>query len=94
MPDVVRLRYVGALPVTVPALGREVEPEHLVEFPGRVLTEHPKERPDDKKEAVRPVPEDADYILIESGNPPQVRAWQKSLWRNETVVSRSAKSKE
>lgn len=91
MPDIVRLRYVGALPMSVPAIGQEVEPEHLVEFPGKVLVELPADGPHD----ARPVPEDADYVLIESGNPPLVRAWQKSLWRNETPVSRaSAKSKE
>ncbi len=93
MPDIVRLRYVGALPTSVPALGQEVEPDLIYEFPGKVLTHHPKNRPDDKDEQLRPVPEDADFVLIESGNPPQVRAWQKSLWRNETPVA-SKKSKE
>lgn len=91
MPDIVRLRYLGALPVTVPAIGREVESEHLAEFPGKVLTEHPKNNPNDPDEKARPVPEDAGYILIESGG--QVRAWPTTLWRNETPVSR-AKSKE
>ena len=89
MPDIVRLRYVGAGPVSVPVLGREVKPEELVEIPGRVLTEV---IPDGADKPV-PVPEDADYILIESGNPAQRRAWPKSLWRNETVTAR-AKSKE
>lgn len=87
MPDIVRLRYVGALPMSVPAIGQEVEPDHLYEIPGRVLTEQPADGP----HPVRPIPEDADYVLIESGNPPQIRAWQKSLWRNETVTSRKAK---
>lgn len=76
MPDIVRLRYVGANPATVPTLGREVEPDHLVEFPGRILPDQPSE----------------DAVLIESGNPSQVRAWPKSLWRNETAVA-SKKSK-
>lgn len=39
MPDIVRLRYVGALPTTVPAIGQEVEPDHIVEFPGKVLAD-------------------------------------------------------
>lgn len=39
MPDIVRLRYVGAAPVSVPAIGQEVEPDHLVEFPGKVVAE-------------------------------------------------------
>lgn len=88
MPDVVRLRYVGTGPVAVPVLGRDVEPEQIIEIAGRVLTEYPPSKPD----AVPvPVPEDADYLLIEAGNPPELRAWPKSLWRNETVVSRKPK---
>lgn len=73
MPDVVRLRYVGAGPVLVPAIGQQVEPDHLVEVPGQLLA----------------VAEDADHYLIESGNPAQVRAWPKSLWRNETAAQKS-----
>lgn len=71
MPSTVRLRYVGAQTAAVPALGREVEPDSLVEFPGVHLD----------------VDEDADHYLIESGNPPQPRAWPKSQWRNETVAA-------
>lgn len=37
MPDILRLRYVGAAPVSVPVLGKEVEPDHLVEVPGRIV---------------------------------------------------------
>lgn len=40
MPDIVRLRYVGGAPVDVPAIAAEkVEPDHIVEFPGKVLDE-------------------------------------------------------
>lgn len=88
MPDIVRLRYVGVGTVTVPAIGKEVKSDCIVDFPGKVLAEHPAEGSDGKPV---PVPEDADYWLIESGG--QVRAWQKSLWANETPVSRT-KSKE
>lgn len=85
MPDIVRLRYLGPGTVTVPVIGgQKVKADCIVDFPGRVLTEHPADGPDAKP---RPVPEDADYVLIESGNPPQIRAWQKSLWRNETPAS-------
>lgn len=77
MPDIVRLRYIGSAPASVPAIGREVEPDHIVEFAGRVLGEQPTD----------------EAVLIESGNPPQVRAWPASLWRNETAVA-SKKSKE
>lgn len=76
MPDIVRLRYVGAAPVSVPAIGQDVEPDHIVEFPGKVLAD------------------EADYTLIESGNPAQERAWPTSLWRNETPVATGKKSKE
>lgn len=91
MPDIVRLRYVGAGTVNVPVIGQKVKSDCVVEFPGRVLAEHPADNPGGKP---RPVPEDADYILIASGNPSQVRAWQKSLWRNETTVSTAKKPKE
>lgn len=88
MPDIVRLRYVGAGTVDVPAIGqKEVKSDCVVDFPGKVLTEHPAEGPDDKP---RPVAEDADYVLVESGG--QVRAWQKSLWRNETPAKKSKES--
>lgn len=73
MPDIVRLRYVGANPASVPALGLEVEPDHIYEVPGKVLAEQPHD----------------DATLIESGNPPQVRAWPTSLWRNETPAKKS-----
>jgi len=39
MPDVVRLRYLGADTVTVAVLGREVEPDCLLDFPGVVVEE-------------------------------------------------------
>jgi hypothetical protein len=80
MPDIVRLRYVGAVPVNVPAIVHGeggVEPDTIVEFPGKVL-ESPQGQPDDA-------------VYVESGNPPELRAWPKSLWRDETVTSRKAK---
>ncbi len=86
MPDIVRLRYVGPGTVTVPAIGQEVKTDCIVDFPGRVLTEHPAEREGDEPQ---PIPEGADYVLIESGG--QIRAWQKSLWRNETPASKKSK---
>lgn len=88
MPDIVRLRYTGSGPVLVTPLGRAVDPDNLVEFAGRVLTHHPPAHADADPQ---PVPADADYYLIESGNPPVVRAWPKSLWANETVVSKKTK---
>jgi len=77
MPDLVRLRYIGAAPVTVPVLGQTVEPDCIVDFPGRIVTEPP--------EGAKWLD---DAIHIESGNPPEVRAWPKSLWADETVTTR------
>lgn len=83
MPDIVRLRYRGHQPVTVAALEKAVEPDTLIEFPGRVLTEPPEGE----------VWLD-DAIHIESGNPPEVRAWPKSQWADETPAPTRGKSKE
>lgn len=86
MPDIVRLRYIGAAPVNVPAIvhGEDgVAPDTIVEFGGRVLDKAPDG-----------VVFADDAIHIESGNPPEVRAWPKSLWRDETAVTSRPKSKE
>lgn len=78
--DMCRLRYVGDAPVAVPVLGREADPDCIVDFPGRIIpnTEHD---PDD-------------CFLVEFGNPPQVRAFPTSVWRNETPEVPVKKSKE
>ncbi len=39
MPDVVRLRYIGAQPVFSAVLGRDVEPDCIIDVPG-VAEEH------------------------------------------------------
>jgi hypothetical protein len=72
MPDILRLRYIGAAPATVPALGKTVEPDHLVEVPGRLVDGGAD-----------------DCFLAETGNPPQLRAWPLSTWRNETPVKKT-----
>lgn len=72
MPDILRLRYVGAAPVAVPVLGRDVEPDCIVEVPGRIVEGGA-----------------ADCFLAETGNPPEVRAWPTSLWRDETPTKKS-----
>lgn len=89
MPPIVRLRFVGTVPVLAVGLGRQVKPDELVEVPGVVLTEW---TPPGETKPV-PVLENADHYLIESGNPPVVRAWPKTLWRNETPA-RAPKPKE
>lgn len=66
MPDIVRLRFVGNHEVAVPALGRSVEPDHIIDFAGKVL---------DGAD---------DAVTIEFGNPPIVRAFPRSLWKDET----------
>jgi hypothetical protein len=81
MPDIVRLRYVGAAAINVPAIAHGedgVQPDTIVEFGGKIVD-------------VEGGADDA--IHIESGNPPEVRAWPKSLWRDETATSRG-KAKE
>jgi len=40
MPDVVRLRYLGAEAVSVPVIGKQVEPDCIVDFPGVVLEDN------------------------------------------------------
>jgi len=86
--DMCRLRYVGEAPVAVPVLGREVDPDCIVDFAGRVLTD-----PKELKERGLAEPAD-DCFLVEVGNPPQVRAFPTSLWRNETPTVPAKKSKE
>lgn len=76
MPDILRLRYVGPAPAQIPILGREVEPDCIVEVPGRIVTDQPHA---------------ADCFLAEVGNPPQTRAWPLSLWRDETPTKPARK---
>ena len=76
MPDIVRLRYLGADTVAVSVLGKEVEPDCLVDFPGQVLEDND------------------DHYLIETGNPPELRAWPKSRWRDETGIKTAKTPKE
>jgi len=76
MPDVLRLRYVGAHPVTVPLVGREVQPEELIEVPGRAVNDA-----DLKEHKVSP---SSDAFLALAGNPPQVLAFPLTSWSDET----------
>lgn len=39
MPDILRLRYLGAETVSVAVLGKEVEPDCVIDFPGRLIDE-------------------------------------------------------
>ena len=73
MPDILRMRYLGIETASVPVIGKEVEPDCLVDFPGAVIEDN------------------EDHYLIESGNPPELRAWPKSRWRNETPTSKKPK---
>lgn len=83
MPTILRLRYLGQAPALVPVLGRQVDVDELVDVPGRHVTE---------AEAGCPVPDDA--YLIATGNPPEVRAWPHSMWRDETTAVAAKKPKE
>lgn len=84
MPNVLRLRFMGDGPVLCVPLGRQVMPEELCEVPGRVLTDW---TPPGEKEPVS-VPADADFLLVETGNPPTIHAWPKSTWRDETPAKK------
>lgn len=85
MPDILRLRYVGAAPVAVPALGREVQPDCVYEVPGRIVTTDADGKP---------IEHAADCFLAETGNPPTLRAWPTSVWRDETPVKPTKSAKE
>lgn len=82
MPDIVRLRFVGPAPVAVPAIGREVDPDCVVDLPGRILTD-----PAEIKALGLELPA-ADCFLAELGNPPRVSAFPTSTWRDETPVKK------
>lgn len=79
MPDICRLRYVGKTPVAAPVLGGGVvEPDCIVDVPGRIITDG--------------VPDGADYFLAEVNG--QTRAFPTSVWRNETPTAPATKKKE
>ncbi len=77
----VSLRYLGAHRALVTPLGREVEPEELVTFPGRLAT------------AEETAGQPAGAVYAVSGNPPTLRAWPESQWRNETPAAASKEEK-
>lgn len=83
MPDVLRLRFLGESEALIPALGRTVEPEQLVDVPGRLLS-----TAEQCEEFGVTLPPD-DALLIAVGNPVEVRAFPTSLWRDETPVART-----
>lgn len=78
--NMVRLRFVGPAPVAVPALGREIEPDSIVEMPGWILTDP------DEMATLGVAPPAADCFLAVLGNPPRVSAFPTSMWRDETPV--------
>lgn len=85
MPDVMRLRYIGATTINVPVLGRDVEPDTVIDIPARQVTD-----PGELRELglVAPL---ADCLLVMLGNPPEVRTFPTSLWRDETPVKKISK---
>jgi hypothetical protein len=85
MPDIVRLRFVGHDDTAVPILGpgpngrgHMVSSGDVIDLPGRVLDVLPDTDPPQS------VPADADYVLVEFGKPPEVRAFPLSQWAVET----------
>lgn len=90
MPDVVRLRYVDGRkrgPVHLAVLGREVEPDCIVDFAGRVISSEEDWERVGLDEAAH-----ADAVVVELGNPPEVRVFPRSDWADETPAKTSAKS--
>lgn len=69
--DIVRIRFVGKSPVTVPLLGRIVDTDDVVELVGVVTADDPGE----------------DHFVAEIGNPREERAWPRTLWINETPAA-------
>lgn len=84
MPDLLRLRFLGDQARTVPVVGRAVEPEELVDVPGRIATAE-----DLKAAGVNPPGDDALAVLL--GNPPEVRLFPLSMWRDETPAAKKPK---
>lgn len=87
MPNVLRLRFLGPTEALIPVVGRVVEPEELVDVPGRVLAD-----PEELKEFGVAAPPD-DALLAAVGNPAEIRAFPHSLWRDETPAA-TKKTKE
>lgn len=81
MPDIVRLRYSGPDSMTVPVIGRAVEPGDVVELPGKVLK---------ADEDGNPLPDEHDAVVVEFGNPPVIRAFPTSVWA--VVVPRKSRA--
>lgn len=81
MPDVLKVRWLADHPAAVALAGRVVEPDCVFDLPGRLLdeAEHRKALGVDAGE-----PFDPDHVLVETGNPPQLRALPKSTLRVET----------
>jgi hypothetical protein len=81
MPDIVRLRFTGPDPVMVPLLGQAVgmplavEPGQVVDVTGKVV--------DDDAEA--------DHFVLEVLNPPEERAFPRTLWAIDTGAKKPAK---
>lgn len=84
MPDIVRLRYVGAHEAAVPVLGAGpglgllVQPGETVDVAGRVVEDNA----------------DSDGFVVEFGNPPQERVFPRSLWSTEAATKPAKAAKE
>jgi hypothetical protein len=81
MPDIVRLRFTGHDPVMVPLLGQavgmplSVEPGQVVDVAGKVVA-------DDAE---------ADHFVLEVLNPPEERAFPRSLWEVDSGAKKPVK---
>jgi hypothetical protein len=91
VPDIVRLRWLGADAQHIPVINgvaesATVEPDSIFDLPGRVI-ESDKEL---AKLGLDPALH-TDAIVVEFGNPPVIRAFPTSLYRNETASKSKAK---
>lgn len=89
MPDIVRLRWLGADAQHIPVINgvaesAVVEPDSIFDLPGRVVESDKELRALGLDPAAH-----ADAIVVEFGNPPVVRAFPTSLFRNETAKSKA-----
>jgi hypothetical protein len=78
VPDILRVRFLGDLPGDVPLAGRVVEPDTVFELPGKIVADD----------------EAADHVVVEVGNPPDIRLLQRALFRVENPPKARARKED
>jgi len=88
MPDVLKVRWLGQQTENLALAGRDVAPDCVFDLPGRLLDEA------EHREALglpAGAPFAPDHVLVETGNPPQLRALPRSTYRVETPARTAPK---